>query len=155
MFNKEMFLRSTGVYPKTPDVYMENGVEIGYIFDVAIVKDDVVNKTFSNKMNKYQKLVQKLHDDQGLKRTYLIPVIVSINGLIRKHSMRRLIDVGFNIKWTPIIQEHLITQMKDIMFYFNQKIDRVELGSPNSSYSVQQETLSGSVSQDEGLTSVL
>ena len=40
--------------------------------------------------------------------------------------------------------------MKDIMFYLNQNIDRVELGPGNPSDSTQQETLSGGVSQDEG-----
>ena len=84
------------------------------------------------------------------KKTFIILVIVSINGLISKHSVRRLIDLGFNIKWPPIIRELLITQMKDIMFYLNQNIDRVELGPGNPSDSTQQETLSGGVSQDEG-----
>ena len=68
MFNKEVLPRSTGIYPKRPDLYLEIGGEIGYIFDVAIVKDDVVNKTYSNKVSKYQQLAQKLHDDQGLKK---------------------------------------------------------------------------------------
>ena len=43
--------------------------------------------------------------------------------------------------------------MKDIMFYLNQHIDRVELGNETPSDSTQQETQSGNVLQDEGLTS--
>ena len=39
------------------------------------------------------------------------------------------------------------------MFYLNQHIDRVELGTETPSDSIQQETLSGSVLQDEGFTS--
>ena len=153
LFNKEVLPRSTGSYPKRPDLYIEEGGEIGYIIDVAIVKDDVVNKTYSNKVNKYLQLAQKLHDEKGLKKTFIIPVILSINGLISKHSVRRLIEFEFNIKWPPIIRELLITQMKDIMFYLNQHIDRVELGTETPSDSTRQETQTGSVLQDEGLTS--
>ena len=81
---------------------MEIDNTTGYIFDVAIVKDDVVNKTYSNKMSKYQQLAQKLYEEKGLKKTYIIPVILSINGLISKHTIRRLIELEFNIKLPPI-----------------------------------------------------
>ena len=153
LFNKEVLPRATGSYPKRPDLYIEVGGETGYILDVAIVKDDVVNKTYSNKVSKYIQLSQKLHDEKGLKKVFIIPVILSINGLISKHTVRRLIEFEFNIKWPPIIRELLITQMKDIMFYLNQHIDRVELGNETPSDSTQQETQSGNVLQDEGLTS--
>ena len=43
--------------------------------------------------------------------------------------------------------------MKDIMFYLNQHIDRVELETETPSDSTRQETQSGSVLLDEGLTS--
>ena len=66
--------------------------------------------------------------------------------------MRRLIEFQFNIKWPPSICELLITQMKDIMFYLNQHIDRVELENETPSDSTCQETQSGSVLLDEGFT---
>ena len=40
--------------------------------------------------------------------------------------------------------------MKDIMFYLNQHIDRVELGPETPSESTRQETQPGGVSQDVG-----
>ena len=52
--------------------------------------------------------------------------------------MRRLIEFQFNIKWPQIIRELLITQMKDVMFYLNQHIDRVELRTETPSDSTHQ-----------------
>mgnify|MGYP003303029936 CR=1 FL=1 len=140
-------------YLNCAEVFAYRSTCIKRKYGAVIVKDDVVNKTYSNKVSKYLQLAQKLHDEKGLKKTFIIPVILSINGLISKHSVRRLIEFEFNIKWPPIVRELLITQMKDIMFYLNQHIDRVELGTETPSDSTRQETQTGSVLQDEGLTS--
>ena len=43
--------------------------------------------------------------------------------------------------------------MKDIMFYLNQHIDGIQLGTENPSDSTRQETQSGSGLLDEGLPS--
>ena len=64
LFNKEVLPRSSGVYPKRPDLYVEIGGETGYIFDVAIVKDCKVRETYSKKVGTYQQLSQKLHDEK-------------------------------------------------------------------------------------------
>ena len=97
-------------------------------------------------MGKYQQLSQKLHDEKGLKKCYIIPVIISTNGLLNKHTVQRLIDLEINIKWPPIIRELLIHQMKDIMFYLNQHIDRVEIEPGNSINRTQLQAQQGGVS---------
>ena len=148
LYNKEVLPRSTGNYPKRPDLYLEIGGETGYIFDVSIVKDNKVRETYSTKVGKYQQLSQKLHDEKGLKKAYIIPVIISTNGLLNKHSVQRLIDLEINIKWHPIIRELLIHQMKDIMFYLNQHIGRVEVEPGNSTNSAQLQSQHGGVSQE-------
>ena len=74
--------------------------------------------------------------------------IVSLSR-VHPNFVKRLFELEFNIKWTTIIREILITQMKDIMFYLNQNMNRVELGPGNPSDSTQQETLLGGVSQEE------
>ena len=85
-------------------------------------------------------------------RKILVETFVCLKAVV-EHTVRRLIEFEFNIKWPPIVRELLITQMKDIMFYLNQHIDRVELGTETPSDSTRQETQTGSVLQDEGLTS--
>ena len=146
LYNKEVLPRSTGNYPKRPDLYLEIGGETAYIFDVSIVKDCKVRETYSQKVGKYQQLSQKLHDEKGLKKSYIIPVIISTNGLLNKHTVQRLIDLEINIKWPPIIRELLIHQMKDIMFYLNQHIDRVEIEPGNSINRTQLQAQQGGVS---------
>ena len=148
LYNKEVMPRSSGQYPKRPDVYVEVNNEVAYIFDVSIVKDERLRATYSEKMGKYQELAQKLHDEKKLTKSYIVPIIISTNGLISSYTAKRLIDLEINIKWPPIIRELLITQMKDLMFYLNQNIDRVELGQENPSNSARQESQPGGVSQD-------
>ena len=99
-------------------------------------------------MGTYQQLSQKLHDEKGLKKAYIIPVILFTNGLLNKYTVQRLIDMEINIKWPPIIRELLIQQMKDIMFYLNQDIDRVEVEPGNSTNSTRLQSQQGGVSHE-------
>ena len=54
IYNKEILPRSTGKYHKRPDVYVEEGVDIAYIFDVTVVKNDRARSAYSEKVNNYQ-----------------------------------------------------------------------------------------------------
>ena len=149
LYNKEVLPRSTGAYPKRPDVYVEFGQELAYIFDVAIVSDHKVRETYSQKVGKYQQLSQMLYQEKGIKKAMIIPVIISTSGLINKHSYQRLRELEINIKWAPIIRELIINQMKDIMFYLNQQTDNFEIEPVNSIGNNYLQTHAGDVSLDE------
>ena len=149
LFNKEVLPRETGKYPKRPDVYVEFGQELAYIFDVAIDGDQRVRETFSKKIGKYQQLSQMLFSEKGIKKAIIIPVILSTSGTISRHSYQRLQELEINIKWAPIVRGMIINQMKDIMFYLNQQIDNVEIEPVNSRSNYYLQTHSGDVSLDE------
>jgi hypothetical protein len=57
---------------------------------------------------------------------------------INKQTSQKLIAAQLNVKWTLIIRELIINQMKDIMFYLHREIDNVDLEQGISSSNVEQ-----------------
>ena len=53
------------------------------IIDISIVADHNINKGYIHKINAYTTLSQQLCDKLKIKGTKIIPVIATINGLIR------------------------------------------------------------------------
>ena len=124
-------------------------MDIAYIFDVTVVKNDRARSAYSEKVNNYRELAERLRKDRGLKRIIITPVVVTTSGLISRYSIQKLIECEFNIKWPPVIRELIIHQMKDIMFYLNQHLDGVELEPGTSSNNPIEVTQNGDVSQGE------
>ena len=76
-------------------------------------------------------------------------MIISTSGLISRNSYQRIRELEINIKWSLIIRELIINQMKDITFYFNQQVDNVTVEPVNSSGNNYPQTHSGDVLLDE------
>ena len=91
-------------------------------------------------MNHYKTLVERIRQNKGIQKVYIIPIVVTISGFISNQSIERLKTFKINIKWPPIIREIIINQIKDIMFFLNQHIDGIELEPGNSSSNNQSET---------------
>ena len=146
--NKEVLPRNTGKYHKRPDVYIQQDKEITYTVERTVVKDDRVRSAYSEKLNTYKTLTERVRNDRGLKRVIIVPLVVTISGFISKFTIQKLIVCEIKIKWPPIIRELIINQIKDVNFYLNQHIDRVELEQGTSS-SNSNNALRGDVSQGE------
>ena len=53
----------------------------------------------------------------------MIPVVLSINGLINQLSLVALAELGLNIDWENIVRTVIIRNMQDIMTYFNNAVE--------------------------------
>ena len=83
-----------------PDItvydYKEKNV---LIFDVSIVNKKYLEERFKTKNKKYSELALNLKEMSGLKYSMVIPVIVSVEGLIHKKSVELLDQAGIKINW--------------------------------------------------------
>lgn len=54
------------------------------IIDFAVPQDYNIQKTYADKIGKYEALARQMRDMWQLKRVEIIPLIVSVNGLVPK-----------------------------------------------------------------------
>ncbi|BFU22483.1 hypothetical protein, conserved [Entamoeba histolytica] len=89
----------------------------GYIIDVAICQDNNLELNYIHKINKYKELQEKIRNNRELICVEIIPVILSINGLIHKESARRLKTLKLQLDFAKILRTIIIKNMKDLIFY--------------------------------------
>ncbi|BFU22537.1 hypothetical protein, conserved [Entamoeba histolytica] len=83
----------------------------------AICQDNNLELNYIHKINKYKELQEKIRNNREIKYVEIIPVILSINGLIHKESAKRLKSLKLQLDFSTIIQTIIIKNMKDLMFY--------------------------------------
>ena len=115
-WNKEVVSRSYGKFPKKPDIYYRLGW-YAVVIDIAIVADHNLNKGYCHKCNAYTKLCNLLREKLKITHIKLIPVIISINGLINKHSVEDLKEINISINWEKVVRDIVIRNMQDTMYY--------------------------------------
>lgn len=125
MWNTEVVPRSFGNFPKKPDIYTARGFN-STVYDVAIVADHNLNKAYINKVNKYTILGQKLKEIQGFINFQVIPVIISVNGLINRHTIEDLKREEIKIPWSKVVRDIIIKNMQDVIYYNKWNIGEVE-----------------------------
>ncbi|BFU19944.1 hypothetical protein, conserved [Entamoeba histolytica] len=89
----------------------------GYIIDVVICQDNNLELNYIHKINKYKELQEKLRNNREIIYVEIIPVILSINGLIHKESVRRVKALKLQLNFSKILRTIIIKNMKDLMFY--------------------------------------
>ena len=52
-----------------------------------------------------------------IKNTQIVPVIISIHGLIHKQSVTDLKEIGIEINWKKLIKDIVIRNMQDLLYY--------------------------------------
>ena len=115
-WNKEVVSRSYGKFPKKPDIFYRLGWR-AIIIDIAIVDDHNLNKGYCHKHSAYTKLCNSLREKLKITHIRLIPVIISINGLINKHSVEDLKQIDITINWKKVVRDIVIRNMQDLMYY--------------------------------------
>ena len=127
-WNTNVVSATAGDYPKRPDICFKDKESV-LIADAAIVADHNLHKTFAHKIRKYEELVEFFGTSIKIKEKIIIPIVVSINGLIHrdtvnliKNKLRRQID------WRTVIRNIVVRNMKDIMFYNGVNVSLEEEG---------------------------
>ncbi|BFU20229.1 hypothetical protein, conserved [Entamoeba histolytica] len=111
---------------------------------MTIVADHNINGAYWKKRNKYKELKNRLMKIEKLKDVRIIPVVISINGIINNSSVRLIKELKIEINIKKEMKNLVIKNMMDVMeYYFNQ----------NKTYSVElleDEELAGLVSPEPG-----
>jgi hypothetical protein len=77
----------------------------GLIVDIAVPLDDNIEKTIAEKKRKYQQLSVEMKDMYKLKKVSIVPVVISVNGLVTKDFV--------NLKnQLPLVDKHLRLMQK-------------------------------------------
>ena len=95
------------------NIYLNNDYSITY--KRHLKKTNHYQFKYSNKVNKYLQLAKKLYYEKNSKKTFIITLIIFINGLIIKYTVKIIIKLEFNIKYPPIIRELFLTKINHII----------------------------------------
>ncbi|BFU25060.1 hypothetical protein, conserved [Entamoeba histolytica] len=95
---------------------------------MTIVADHNINGAYWKKRNMYKELKNRLMKIEKLKDVKIIPVVISINGLINKESNKLIKELKIEINIEKEIKNLVIKNMMDVMKY---------CGDHNQTYSVE------------------
>ena len=145
IWNKQIMPKSDGLYHKIPDIYvLDKKNKTGLIIDMTIVADHNINGAYWKKRNMYKELKNRLMKIEKLKDVKIIPVVISINGLVNAESIKLIKELKIEIDITKEIKNHVIKNMMDVMEY---------CGDHNQTYVVElqdEDSLTGLVSGEAG-----
>ncbi|BFU18675.1 hypothetical protein, conserved [Entamoeba histolytica] len=133
-YNKDLLVSDHSFHARRHNIYYQNMKEKkGYIIDVAICQDNNLELNYIHKINKYKDLQEKLRNNKEIIYVEIIPVILSINGLIHKESIRRLKSLKLQLYFSKVLQTIIIKNMKDLMFYTGNSDSTLEEEQSNAS----------------------
>lgn len=92
-----------GLEHNRPDMVIWNKVEKSAILvDFAVPSDHNLSKTYAEKYEKYQILAQEIKSIWQLKRVTIMPLVISVNGLVHKRTVQHIEELnlpGNTIMW--------------------------------------------------------
>ncbi len=116
IWNKQIMPKSDGLYHKRPDIYViDKKNKTGLIIDMTIVADHNINGAYWKKRNMYKELKNRLMKIEKLKDVKIIPVVISINGLVNAESIKLIKQLKIEIDITKEIKNLVIKNMMDVM----------------------------------------
>ncbi|BFU22362.1 hypothetical protein, conserved [Entamoeba histolytica] len=84
---------------------------------MTIVADHNINGAYLKKMNMYNELKNILMKIEKLKDDKIIPVVISVNELINKESIRLIKEIKIEIDIEKEIKNLVIKNMMDVIEY--------------------------------------
>ncbi|BFU26425.1 hypothetical protein, conserved [Entamoeba histolytica] len=118
IWNKQIMHKSDGQYHKIPDIYvLDKKNKTSLIFDITIVADHNINGAYLKKRNMYKELKNILMKIEKLKDVKIIPVVISINGLINNSSVKLIKELKIDIDIEKEVKNLVIKNMMDVMEY--------------------------------------
>ena len=115
-WNTNVVSTAAGGFPKRPDVMYKDKENI-IIMDAALVADHNIHKTFAHKLKKYDELIEFFKSGMRVRKEVIIPLVISINGLIHKDTIRLLKKERIAIDWITVVRNILVRNMKDVLYY--------------------------------------
>lgn len=71
-----------------PDIVLFNKTEkLVQIIDITVPADDNIARAYTEKLTKYHDLAFELKEMYGLRKTSILPLIISVNGLVETHMI--------------------------------------------------------------------
>ena len=117
LWNANVVSNAAGKFPKRPDVFYKDKQQI-VIMDATVVADRNMNKAYTAKINKYETLVDFFRTATQIKHATIIPMVVSINGLVHKESTKWIKNtLKQRIDWNTVLRNLVVRNMKTIMYY--------------------------------------
>ena len=106
--NKEVCPRTEHI-PNRPDIfYRRKNDNAIFIIDPTIVADKNLPTAYTNKIAKYQKLQQFLLKNEKVNMVKIIPIVITVNGLLHSQSRLQLTNIGIKVHWQRIIRTIMI-----------------------------------------------
>lgn len=78
------------------------------IIDVTIPADDNMERAYTDKLTKYHDLAFEMKEIYRLKTTSVIPLILSVNGLVESHLLENTLRLGIEEKLVSLAQKEVI-----------------------------------------------
>ncbi|BFU26652.1 hypothetical protein, conserved [Entamoeba histolytica] len=124
IWNKQIMPKSDGQYHKRPDIYvLDKKNKTSLLFDMTNIADHNINGAYLKKRNMYKELKNMLMKIEKLKDVRIILVVISINGLVNKESIRLIKELKIDIDIKKEIKNYVIKNMMNVTeycFYHNQ-----------------------------------
>ena len=130
-WNTNVVANLAGRFPKRPDICYKDKEQL-LIVDATIVADKNLDKGYISKINKYETLADFFRTATNIRRTNIVPIVMSTNGLIHKKSTEWIKKWRQNINWTVIIRNIIVRNMKTIMYYNGVNIDLQDAEDENT-----------------------
>ena len=132
------FERNWFKFAKKPNITYYYKEKKEYILiDVTIVCDENINVAFARKAAKYNPLQQALIATLKAKSTKMIPVVLSISGLLNKKSKEELDRVGIRLQWSKILRTIVLHNVNDLISYFSHQAPIIDPVSDNNENDVE------------------
>ena len=117
-WNKEIMPRNDGKYPKKPDITVINmNNHEAQLYDVTIVADCNIKKAYIEKKRTYHTLKLRLKEVKNMIKVYVIPIVITINGIINEATVSFFESHKIKINWPKIIKDTVLQNMKRLINY--------------------------------------
>ena len=93
----------------------------GIIIDVSIVGKYRQEKTYKEKLEKYKNTNLTIKQSHGLQAIQIIPVIITIDGLIHKKTIIEISKAGIEVDWNKAIKKVLFINQEMIIRCYSQR----------------------------------
>ncbi|XP_044765520.1 uncharacterized protein LOC123321825 [Coccinella septempunctata] len=114
-------LTDRGVAHNRPDITLfDKQRESCFIIDVTIPADDNVSRAYAEKLNKYGDLAFQLKELYNLKSMSIIPLIITVNGLVEHHLIENTERLKLDLNIISQAQKQVILYTTRIVRKFLQ-----------------------------------
>ncbi len=87
---------------------------------MSIVKKENLKQSYENKIRQYTEPTLITKQKMGLKYSRVIPIIITVEGIIHKLTAEALEEIGLKVNWEKILYKLLIFNVNMIQKSYNE-----------------------------------